>query len=181
MSRAAPNNAWQNRWTPMVCCRSCKWRWRTPEISKNKLTAGAQRRAKFNPRKTIPNLRLANVTAKIAPSHRKLKEAESLYIAFCAYANDFNASRTAMQLGVARSTLYAKLCAMHHDPSVLRHGTLALPAQPQERLNSDRLNWTLDETRCFHITTVFSAENYNVEKTVQRLGIGRSALYGKLK
>jgi DNA-binding NtrC family response regulator len=42
-------------------------------------------------------------------------------------------------------------------------------------------HWTLAQAEAFHISSVFSAENANVEKTAKRLGIAKSTLYQKLK
>ena len=40
---------------------------------------------------------------------------------------------------------------------------------------------TVAQMEGFHISSVFSAENGNVEKTAKRLGIAKSTLYQKLK
>ena len=42
-------------------------------------------------------------------------------------------------------------------------------------------SWTLAQMESFHISSVFSAENGNVEKTAKHLGIAKSTLYQKLK
>ena len=67
------------------------------------------------------------------------------------------------------------------DRRVLEQGDLAFEPRSQVRSNSYKPEWTLEEVERFHISTVFSAENKNVEKTARRLGMARSTLYQKLK
>lgn len=67
------------------------------------------------------------------------------------------------------------------DRPVLERGDLAFEPQSQTRSSAYKPDWTLEEVERFHIAAVFSAENRNVEKTAQRLGIARSTLYQKLK
>src|SRR5579863_2593460 len=67
------------------------------------------------------------------------------------------------------------------DRMVLEPGDLAFEPGPETRSNSYKSDWTLEELERFHISTVFSGENQNVEKTARRLGIAKSTLYQKLK
>jgi DNA-binding NtrC family response regulator len=67
------------------------------------------------------------------------------------------------------------------DRPVLEPGDLAFEPGPEHRSNSYRSDWTLEELERFHISTVFSGENQNVEKTAKHLGIAKSTLYQKLK
>jgi len=67
------------------------------------------------------------------------------------------------------------------DKPAVERGDLAFEPQPQVRSGSYKPDWTLEEVERFHISTVFSAEDQNVEKTARRLGIARSTLYQKLK
>jgi DNA-binding NtrC family response regulator len=67
------------------------------------------------------------------------------------------------------------------DRPALEPGDLAFEPGPEHRSNSYKSDWTLEELERFHITTAFSSENQNVEKTAKRLGIAKSTLYQKLK
>ena len=67
------------------------------------------------------------------------------------------------------------------DRPTLEPSDLAFEAGPEHRSNSYKSDWTLEELERFHITTAFSTENQNVEKTAKRLGIAKSTLYQKLK
>ena len=67
------------------------------------------------------------------------------------------------------------------DRSVLEAGDLAFEPHPEHQSNSYKPDWTLEELERFHISSVFSGENHNVEKTAKRLGIAKSTLYQKLK
>jgi DNA-binding NtrC family response regulator len=67
------------------------------------------------------------------------------------------------------------------DRPVLEPGDLAFEPGPENRSNSYKSDWTLEELERFHISSVFSGENQNVEKTARRLGIAKSTLYQKLK
>src|SRR5579863_462505 len=67
------------------------------------------------------------------------------------------------------------------DRPTLEPGDLAFEPGPEHRSNSYKSDWTLEEMERFHITTAFSGENQNVEKTARRLGIAKSTLYQKLK
>jgi DNA-binding NtrC family response regulator len=67
------------------------------------------------------------------------------------------------------------------DRPTLEPGDLAFEPGPEHRSNSYKPDWTLEEMERFHITTAFSGENHNVEKTAKRLGIAKSTLYQKLK
>lgn len=66
---------------------------------------------------------------------------------------------------------------------ILESTDLVFEPQPSVSSNttSYQPEWNLEEVERFHISSVFSAENKNVEKTAQRLGIARSTLYQKLK
>ena len=67
------------------------------------------------------------------------------------------------------------------DRQVLEPGDLSFEPGPEHRSNSYTSDWTLEELERFHISTVFSGENQNVEKTAKHLGIAKSTLYQKLK
>jgi DNA-binding NtrC family response regulator len=67
------------------------------------------------------------------------------------------------------------------DQPVLEPGDLAFEISPVNRSDSYKPEWTLEELERFHISTAFSRENQNVEKTARRLGIAKSTLYQKLK
>jgi len=67
------------------------------------------------------------------------------------------------------------------DRNLLEPADLSFESQSQVRPHHYQPDWTLDELERFHISTAFSAEKQNVEKTAQRLGIARSTLYQKLK
>jgi DNA-binding NtrC family response regulator len=67
------------------------------------------------------------------------------------------------------------------DRPVLEQGDLAFEPQSHSRANSYKPDWTMEELEHFHISTVFSEERQNVEKTARRLGIAKSTLYQKLK
>jgi DNA-binding NtrC family response regulator len=64
---------------------------------------------------------------------------------------------------------------------VLESADLAFEPTPENRSNSYKSDWTLEELERFHITSVFSGENQNVDKAAKRLGIAKSTLYQKLK
>jgi transcriptional regulator with PAS, ATPase and Fis domain len=67
------------------------------------------------------------------------------------------------------------------DRPVLEPGDLAFEPGPEHGSNSYKSDWTLEELERFHISTVFSGEHQNVEKTAKHLGIAKSTLYQKLK
>lgn len=67
------------------------------------------------------------------------------------------------------------------DRTLLEPGDLAFEPDPEHRSASYKSDWTLEELERFHITTAFSSENQNVERTARRLGIAKSTLYQKLK
>jgi DNA-binding NtrC family response regulator len=67
------------------------------------------------------------------------------------------------------------------DRPVVEPGDLAFEPGPEAASNCYNPAWTLDELERFHISSVFSAENQNVERTAGRLGIAKSTLYQKLK
>jgi len=67
------------------------------------------------------------------------------------------------------------------DRTLLEPGDLAFEPDPEQRSGSYKSDWTLEELERFHITTAFSSENQNVERTARRLGIAKSTLYQKLK
>jgi transcriptional regulator with PAS, ATPase and Fis domain len=67
------------------------------------------------------------------------------------------------------------------DRQVLEAGDLAFEPRPKTNSDAYKPDWTLEELERFHISSVFSEERQNVEKTAQRLGIARSTLYQKLK
>jgi DNA-binding NtrC family response regulator len=67
------------------------------------------------------------------------------------------------------------------DRPVLEPDDLSFESGPEHRSNSYKSDWTLEELERFHISTVFSGENQNVEKTAKHLGIAKSTLYHKLK
>lgn len=67
------------------------------------------------------------------------------------------------------------------EQNVLEPSDLSFEYQSAAREHRYQPEWTLEELERFHIATAFSAENQNVEKTAQRLGIARSTLYQKLK
>jgi len=67
------------------------------------------------------------------------------------------------------------------DRDVLEPGDLAFEPNSSTRSSSYSPRWTLEQLEHFHIASVFSAENRNVEKTASRLGIAKSTLYQKLK
>jgi DNA-binding NtrC family response regulator len=67
------------------------------------------------------------------------------------------------------------------DRPVLEPGDLAFEPGPEHGSNSYKSDWTLEELERFHIATVFSGENQNVEKAAKHLGIAKSTLYQKLK
>jgi len=67
------------------------------------------------------------------------------------------------------------------DRLVLESGDLSFEPTPENRSNSYKSDWTLEELEHFHISTVFASENQNVDKTAKRLGIAKSTLYQKLK
>lgn len=67
------------------------------------------------------------------------------------------------------------------DRPALEPGDLSFEPQTQTHANAYKPDWTLDELERFHISSVFSAEQQNVEKTARRLGIAKSTLYQKLK
>jgi len=71
--------------------------------------------------------------------------------------------------------------ALFSDRRVLEQSDLAFEPRAQAPSNSYKPEWTLEEVERFHISTVFSAENKNVEKTARRLRMARSTLYQKLK
>src|SRR5579863_944429 len=64
---------------------------------------------------------------------------------------------------------------------VLESADLAFEPTPENRANAYKSDWTLEELERFHITSVFSGENQNVDKAAKRLGIAKSTLYQKLK
>lgn len=67
-----------------------------------------------------------------------------------------------------------------HEVNVLEpnHFGFDSPYQLQSAYNP---NWTLEQIENFHIKSTLSAENGNVEKTANRLGIAKSTLYQRLK
>ena len=67
------------------------------------------------------------------------------------------------------------------DRAILEPEDFSFEPGPDHRSNSYKLEWTLEEVERFHITSAFTAENHNVEKTAKRLGIAKSTLYQKLK
>jgi DNA-binding NtrC family response regulator len=67
------------------------------------------------------------------------------------------------------------------DRLVLEPGDLAFEPGPENRSDSYKSDWTLEELERFHISAVFAGEHQNVEKTARRLGIAKSTLYQKLK
>jgi len=67
------------------------------------------------------------------------------------------------------------------DRAILEPGDLTFEPGPEHRSNSYKSDWTLEELEHFHISSTFSAENQNVERTAKRLGIAKSTLYQKLK
>jgi DNA-binding NtrC family response regulator len=67
------------------------------------------------------------------------------------------------------------------DRPVLEPDDLSFEPSPETRSNSYKTDWTLEELERFHISSVFSGENQNVERTARRLGIAKSTLYQKLK
>ena len=67
------------------------------------------------------------------------------------------------------------------DRPVLEAGDLAFEPRPKTNSDGYKPDWTLEELERFHISSVFSEERQNVEKTALRLGIARSTLYQKLK
>jgi DNA-binding NtrC family response regulator len=67
------------------------------------------------------------------------------------------------------------------DRNVLEPGDLAFEPNSSTRSSAYSPRWTLEQLEHFHIASVFSSENRNVEKTASRLGIAKSTLYQKLK
>jgi len=67
------------------------------------------------------------------------------------------------------------------DRLVLEPNDLAFEPQSKMQANSYKPDWTLEELERFHISSAFSEEGQNVEKTAIRLGIAKSTLYQKLK
>jgi DNA-binding NtrC family response regulator len=68
-----------------------------------------------------------------------------------------------------------------HEVTALEPGHLDFESASQPRSNSYDSQWTLEQIEKFHIASVFSEEDRNVEKTAGRLGIAKSTLYQKLK
>jgi transcriptional regulator with PAS, ATPase and Fis domain len=68
-----------------------------------------------------------------------------------------------------------------HEDAVLEPGQFGFETEPDTRSSSYDPSWTLDQMERFHIASVFSQENQNVEKTAKRLAIAKSTLYQKLK
>src|SRR5438270_1496424 len=67
------------------------------------------------------------------------------------------------------------------DRAILEPEDFSFEPGPDHRSNSYKADWTLEEVERFHITSAFTVENHNVEKTAKRLGIAKSTLYQKLK
>ena len=67
------------------------------------------------------------------------------------------------------------------DRPMLEPRDFSFEPQFQNRANSYKTDWTLEELERFHISEAFAAEQQNVDKTARRLGIARSTLYQKLK
>lgn len=67
-----------------------------------------------------------------------------------------------------------------HEVNILEPNHFGFDSPHQESSAYDP-NWTLEQAEKFHIASVFSAENQNVERTAKRLGVARSTLYQKLK
>ena len=68
-----------------------------------------------------------------------------------------------------------------HEENVLEPGHFGFDAPNPSANSGYDSTWTLEQVEKFHITTAFSAEHRNVERTAKRLGIAKSTLYQKLK